>query len=86
MRKAWEAIEPFARPVLTSIAMVLACVGLPLALLIALIFHHQFFSSTRPGKFGLEDIIGRFMLLALICGVAALVLIGILGLIFANLP
>jgi hypothetical protein len=84
MRDAWKAIQQIAGGVIVSMVFVLAILGLPLALVISLVFHRRFWSSSRAGKLGLEDIFRGFSRLAVMSGLATVLLLATFGLLFGR--
>jgi hypothetical protein len=77
VRKAWIAVKPFILSVLGVLVFMLAVVGLPLAAVVVLFFHWWLFRSTRPGKLGLEDVMGVLLRLSAICGLVMALLIAL---------
>jgi hypothetical protein len=78
-----KAIERIAATVFGGVVLFLALLGLPVALVVALVFHQQFLSSPRPGKLGLEDVLRGLFWLSSMCGAVMILLIG-LGLVIGR--
>ena len=79
-----EAIQRIAATVLGCLVLLLALVGLPIALVVALFFRGRFLSSPRPGKSGLEDVFGGIFRLSSICGAAMAILLIVLELVLGR--
>jgi hypothetical protein len=83
MTKTWQAVHQFVLSIVAAAAFVLAVIGLPFAILVAVLFSQRYFSSTRPGVLGLEDVIRALIGLAWKWGLATAAL-ALLGLIIAQ--
>jgi hypothetical protein len=82
--RVWKAIERIPAAVFGGLVIFLALLGLPLALLMVLLFRRRFLSSPRPGKLGLEDVLRGVFRLSSICGIVMILLIGF-GLVMSTL-
>jgi hypothetical protein len=80
----WKALERIGATALGCLVLFLAALGLPLALVVALLFHRRFLSSPRPGKLGLEDVFRGMFRLSSMCG-AVMILLVVLGLVIGRL-
>jgi hypothetical protein len=58
--------------------------GLPLALVVVVLFRQRFLSSPRPGKLGLEDVLRGVYWLSSMCGIVMIFMI-VLGLVIGRL-
>jgi len=73
MTHAWKAVRMIGIAVLVIVLAPLTFLGLPFAILAALLFP-RLISSPRQGKLGMEDVIHAFLRLSVICGIAAALL------------
>jgi hypothetical protein len=83
MTKAWEAIGRIASPVIATVLGLLAAVGFPLAVVLALLFP-RLIAASRPGKLGLEEVLRNYARLCWECGLALVLLLGVAWLVFGN--
>ncbi len=84
MGEAWKIIRQIAGGLAFSPVLVLAILGLPLAVVISLVFRRRFWSSPRPGKLGLEDIFRGFGRLSVMSGLATALLLAVSGLLLGR--
>jgi hypothetical protein len=71
MKQIGRAISAFASGVIEICLPLLAVVGLPFAIVIAVLFGRRYLSSPRPGVFGVNDVLKRFYRLSWVCGLIA---------------
>ncbi len=77
------AVMRIAALMLGCLVSLLALLGIPLALVVILLFRRRLLSSPRPGRLGLEDVLRRAYRLSATCGAVMVVLVA-LGLIIAH--
>jgi hypothetical protein len=83
MKKAWTAIEPIALPLVGTVVVLLSFLGCSVAIVIALLFP-RFITASRPGKLGMEDVMGSFLRLSAICGLTMALLLAVSWALFGN--